>query len=108
MEKMFKFNGRVVCANFRDAHIETVVAENESADVIVRRTLKISFKDAAPLRIYSDLYGCIAGSNLDTGDKSTMMEFLRLVYHRDRVDFDECVDSDDGLPNLFIAREPYI
>jgi hypothetical protein len=97
MEKMFKFNGRVVCAPLREAHIETVVTENDRSDIIIRRTLKITFKDAEPLRVYNDLYGCIAGSELDRYDEGIMMEFLRLVHHRDRVDFDECVDDGDDL-----------
>lgn len=101
MEKMFKFNGRVVCDDFRNAHIETVVTENESADLIVRRSVKINFWNEAPLRIYNSLYGCIVGSDIDKNDESILMEFLRLVFNRDSVDFDECVALDTDTPDEF-------
>lgn len=95
MEKTFKFNGRVVCDDFRNAHIETVITENEFSELIVRRTLKINFWNEEPLRVYNSLYGCECGSDLDKNDEMILMEFLRLIFNRDSVDFDECVDNDE-------------
>jgi len=97
--RLLKFNGRITCGELRCAFIKSKISETEDGDYINRRTLQVEFHDAPTMYIHNDVYGCICGSVADNFDEETIMEFLRLIYTRSCIDFDECVTGNEYLDN---------